>query len=73
MRSVSNLVNNDFIGVAADYVNKDNAEPYSLLLPAIEVLCLKWGCLFKEHLLVLIDIITSSVHSPAPEDSLHQC
>ena len=60
MRSVSNLVNTDFTGMPAEYVNKVNAEQYSLLLPAIEALCLKRGCLFKEHLLVLIEIITTT-------------
>lgn len=60
MRSVSNSVNTDFTGIPAEYVNKVNAEQYSLLLPAIEALCLKQGCLFKETLLVLIEIITTT-------------
>lgn len=59
MRTASNLVNTDFTGMPAEYVNKVNAEQYNLLLPVIEALCLKQGCLFKEHLLLLIEIITT--------------
>lgn len=59
MRSVKNSVNTDFTGMTAEYVNNVNAEQYSLLLPAVEALCLNQGCLFQVHLLVLIEIITS--------------
>lgn len=52
-------MNTDFTGMTAEYVNKVNAEQYSLLLPAVEALCLNQGCLFQVHLLVLIEIITS--------------
>lgn len=59
MRSVNNSVNTDFTGMTAEHVNTVSAEQYSLLLPAVEALCLKQGCLFQVHLLVLIEIITS--------------
>lgn len=52
-------MNTDFTGMPAEYVNKANGEQYSLL-PAIEALCLKRDCLFKEPLLVLIEIVTTT-------------
>lgn len=53
-------MNTDFTVLLAEYVNKINVEQHSSILPAIEALCPKQGCLFKEQLLVLIEIITTT-------------
>lgn len=60
VRVQSNSVNADFTGMPAEYVNRINAEQYSSLVPAIDALCPKQGCLFEEQLLVLIEMITKT-------------